>query len=160
MTDSCAGACCAAFPLAINHPAFNKGAKGEAAFIADMVIPLTRRQALARSRKFGYPDPPKYPSNWSWFTCRHWDEETRLCGVYDKRPAMCQDYPYFNNKCERGCGYKLGQSDHAKAAERDDSPWLWDAEAAGWRPRSTSKMVWDARRRLMTRKGSEQAVKA
>lgn len=157
---TCEGACCAAFPLHISHPSFRKGsksAKGEAAFIADMLIPLTRRQAVRRSRKFGYPDPPKYPKGWEWFTCRHWDEESRLCTVYDKRPTMCSDYPYTGQQCERGCGYKLTQSDHKKIAERDDSLWVWDAEAKGWRPRSTSSHVWNARRRLLQKRKAEAA---
>lgn len=135
MTDSCAGACCSVFPLHRNTPLFNKNNKltGDAAYILDMLIPLTRRQALARSRRLGYPDPPKYGKDYYLFTCKHWNEETRLCTAYNERPRMCREYPY-GRPCERGCSY---------TQERKHEGWEWDEAANGWRPVSTTDFLWD-----------------
>lgn len=38
------------------------------------------------------------------FTCRHWNPETKLCGIYETRPAMCRDFPEKDNPCGNpGC---------------------------------------------------------
>jgi Fe-S-cluster containining protein len=111
-----------------------------------MLIPLSRRQALARSRRLGYPDPPKWGKDYDLFTCKNWDEQTRLCGIYETRPNMCRDYPYEGRSCERGCGYALGQVDCERIAERKDAAFVWDTTEKGWRPRTNSKYVWDAER--------------
>jgi Fe-S-cluster containining protein len=146
VTDSCAGACCAVFPMHKDQPLFtNKGPlPRDSAFILDMLIPLTRRQGVARSRRLGYPDPPKYGPNYGLYTCRHWDEQTRLCTAYDQRPRMCSDYPYTGRSCERGCGYVLPPAENDRIAAQDDSTWVWDEDAKGWRPRSNSGFLWDA----------------
>lgn len=147
-SDTCAGACCAAFPI---HRSFFRHRTGRTKpltpddeFIMDMLVPLTRRQAVARSRRLGYPDPPRYGPAYSLFTCRHWDETTRLCTVYDRRPAMCSDYPYSGRTCERGCGYALPVEAEELIAEKEDSTWVWDPDANGWRPRSNTGFLWDA----------------
>ena len=113
-------------------------------FILDMLVPLTRPQALARSRRLGYPDPPRYGPKYQLFTCRHWNEETRLCGAYEDRPDMCRDYPYSGRDCERGCSYKLSEEDERVIKARGNSTWEWDAEANGWRPKSNTDFLWDA----------------
>jgi Fe-S-cluster containining protein len=143
MSNTCAGACCAVFPMHLGQAPFRR--KGELSaeneYILDMLIPLTRRQALARSRRLGYPDPPKWASHkYGLFTCRHWDEETRLCGAYESRPAMCRDYPY-GRPCERGCSYQVERLNGVAKAE--DSTWVWDVAANGWRPTSNSAFLWD-----------------
>lgn len=146
MTVTCAGACCAVFPMHLEQTQFamRKGRqKRDIEYIADMLIPLTRRQALARSRRLGYGDPPKYGKNYGLFTCRHWDEQTRLCTAYDERPDMCRDYPYVGRSCERGCGYKIDQKATTAIADRNNETWEWDVEANGWRPRSNSDFLWD-----------------
>jgi hypothetical protein len=116
------------------------------AFILDMLIPLTRRQAVSRSRRLGYPDPMKYGPDYSLYTCRHWDEDTRLCGAYEQRPSMCRDYPY-GRPCERGCGYQV-ETLAGRAAD-EDSTWEWDVAANGWRPRSNSNFLWDVDRGVL-----------
>ena len=37
-----------------------------------------------------------------WYSCKHFDTETRLCKIYESRPNMCRDYPY-DSPC-RYCG--------------------------------------------------------
>lgn len=145
MTDSCAGACCAVFPLdACQADRILKYGEAsnitDAVYIADMIIPLTRDEAVARYARLGYGELPtawKDDGQHSLWTCRHWDEETRLCGAYEARPVMCKGYPY-GATCERGCGYEH---------DPDPSPvkWEWDGAAKGWRAvfRSTDKWIWD-----------------
>lgn len=36
-----------------------------------------------------------------WYSCKNWDPKTKLCTIYDDRPAMCRDYPY-----QQGCNYQ------------------------------------------------------
>jgi Fe-S-cluster containining protein len=41
------------------------------------------------------------------YTCRHFDAAAGLCTVYERRPAMCRDYPGYGTPgrtCEH-CGY-------------------------------------------------------
>lgn len=142
MSNTCAGACCAVFPMHLGQATFTNGRelRPDNEYILDMLIPLTRRQALARSRRLGYPDPPNYGPKYGLFTCKHWDEETRLCGDYENRPAMCRDYPY-GRPCERGCGYQVERLDGA--AKEHDSTWVWDVAANGWRPTSSTDFLWD-----------------
>lgn len=72
--------------------------------LVDMLIPLTQDEAVARRDRLGGPDGTL--ADRDWFTCRHWDETTRLCTIYPQRPHMCRDYPY-EAECEHGCGYRL-----------------------------------------------------
>ena len=101
---TCDGKCCAVFALFDGIE--NRQATEERDFIMDMVIPLSYDEALARAAKFGVPveSIPKPRSGWSPYTCRHWDEETRLCTVYEQRPRMCRDFPY-DGPCRMGCDY-------------------------------------------------------
>lgn len=113
----------------------------EQAYILDMLVPLTRRQALTRSRRLGYPDPPKYGKDYDLFTCRHWDEATRLCTAYEQRPWMCRDYPY-GRTCERACGYEQPKQDSQK-------DWEWDEAAGGWRPLTSDRFLWDTEKGVL-----------
>jgi Fe-S-cluster containining protein len=115
-TGGCIGACCAAFyvPYTIRELRTRDDLQ-DAAFIADMVIPLSPKEARERSQRFGGSRTRSWP--WKlrghYFSCRHWDEESRLCTVYDERPRMCSGYPYQGKPClfSDGCTYTAaGQS--------------------------------------------------
>lgn len=71
-------------------------------FLRDMLIELTPEEATDRHRSMGLhgwiPDEGEH-----YFTCKHWDETTRLCTVYEQRPQMCRDHP--GAYCKHGCGY-------------------------------------------------------
>lgn len=109
MKRTCAGDCCAVFVLP--KGSLPRLASGEAngpvdgPFIADMVIPLTRRQARARMRRLGmgWPWLRRRVLKHDFYTCRHWDETTRLCGLYSRRPKMCREYPYGDECVHEGC---------------------------------------------------------
>lgn len=102
---NCTGRCCAVFALPRNAPKLLRdGANGDdGAFILDMIVPLTPTRARSRLRRLGYDDNLAPIDGKRFFTCRHWDEDTRRCGVYDKRPKMCSGYPY-GVPCEHDCG--------------------------------------------------------
>jgi Fe-S-cluster containining protein len=105
---TCPGHCCAVLRLRDSLETLRAEDDPESQQIADMVIPLTHRQAVARSRKFGstcvIKATPAGPNS-GWYACRNWDEETRLCTIYEDRPSMCRDYPY-DRECRHGCGYR------------------------------------------------------
>jgi Fe-S-cluster containining protein len=74
--------------------------------IADMVIPLTLDQANERLERFGAGREYEPAAEGHVYTCRHFDDETRLCTIYERRPEMCRDYPYAQDGgCEYDCGY-------------------------------------------------------
>lgn len=45
-----------------------------------------------------------------YYTCKHHDTKTGNCGIYERRPAMCRDYPYG-----RSCHYTACTWDDGKA---------------------------------------------
>jgi Fe-S-cluster containining protein len=103
---TCGGGCCAVFWLPKEVP----DNIYDAAFIRDMRIELTAEQAQERWAKFvgdGRVLPPAEPER-PWYTCRHWDEDTRLCTVYEQRPMLCRDYPY-GRPCSHGCDYQIAE---------------------------------------------------
>ena len=149
MSDTCNGECCAVFWLRKDMDLTGPFTEGsDAQKVADMVIPLTRRQALRRWRKFVSTERPlrKYSKTDTAYACKHWDEKTRLCGDYENRPDMCRNYPY-GAACSHGCDYQI---EDAGVAERyGNGTWKWDAEANGWRPKSSLWFLWDAENGLL-----------
>ena len=114
---TCDGRCCAVFPLrkeAIEQIETDVSAIRDGAFIRDMLIPLTRRQAVARARRFGFTLPWRVGRTHRYFTCRHWDEGTRRCTVYADRPAMCRDYPYDHGCDHADCCYQAPKKTQAR----------------------------------------------
>jgi len=102
-TDGCTGACCAAFYLPYTIRELRTRKLQDGAFIADMVIPLSPKEARERSHRFGGNLESPWRLRGHYFACRHWDEQTRLCTVYDQRPRMCSGYPY-GEPCKIGEG--------------------------------------------------------
>ncbi len=76
-----------------------------------MLVELTADQAVERAERFDVTPPEGFDLR-SWaeaapgYTCRHWDEETRLCTVYEDRPQMCREYPYAG-RCQHDCNCKF-----------------------------------------------------
>ena len=114
---TCDGRCCAVFPLSWEVA----GPDGIASwydpdgdplhgrmFVADMLIPLNLHEATERWRSLRLGAIPRWIeySPQPLYTCRHWDTETRLCGAYDQRPALCRDYPYGVECQHEGCTYR------------------------------------------------------
>jgi Fe-S-cluster containining protein len=78
---TCTGACCDPVPLPAEdywdmsrNPKLYKNAR----YIMNMLIPPTR------------PVPQHGDVD---FSCRYFDRETRRCIAYDRRPAMCREFP-------------------------------------------------------------------
>lgn len=69
------------------------------------LIPISRREGLARA--------PYLSGGVTWasidggrsfletrsvfYECRHFDRETRRCRIYERRPPMCRDYPWYGD---------------------------------------------------------------
>lgn len=104
---TCPGYCCAAFywPRTVTYMRKHAGQMYDGEQIRDMLIPLTPKEARERYEKFSGKTTNAYvwKNRGHHFTCKNWDEETRLCKVYEDRPAMCRDYPY-GQECQHGCG--------------------------------------------------------
>lgn len=124
MSGRCSGACCAVFWLPHTpdelrartleaEPDGTQTVLVDAAQIADMVIPLTPAEATARAERFEFPAPTRAEAL---YTCRHWDEDTRLCTIYADRPGMCRGYPY-GKACDHGCGFAGGREPGDDGAE-------------------------------------------
>lgn len=106
--SGCDGRCCSVFNYSATLDELRARDTDEARYLVDMLIPLTPEQAKERALRFGATPPPGYTlDQWAAagqaYTCRHWDEDTRLCTAYETRPKMCSDYPYAR-RCEHGCG--------------------------------------------------------
>lgn len=102
--SACDGACCAAFPMSQDPEDHDMTQIIDGRFIEDMVIEITASEAILRREVFGGKpiDDEDVTSGRRFYKCRHWDEETRLCGAYDDRPDMCRRFPYGKD-CEHGC---------------------------------------------------------
>jgi Fe-S-cluster containining protein len=155
---TCDGKCCAAFAMpGIAQLRADPASVADGPYILDMLVPLTHEQAVERWTALGFGEFPAaaLPADAGVFTCRHWDEETGLCGAYDQRPAMCRDFPY-GRPCVYGCGYQVPDPDAAaeRQAIADDSAWQWVPTHQGWRPRSTSEYEWDATAGLLRRRSA------
>ena len=74
--------------------------------IAAMVVPLSVVEANERLERFGSDRMYEPDCEGHVYTCRHFDDDTRLCTAYDERPEMCRVYPAScDGGCEYGCGY-------------------------------------------------------
>lgn len=101
---ACTGACCALFwwsrtPEQLQAwPLLAGGSTpAESRFIADMLVALDEAEARRRIDEFAikttYEEATSHEGRLL-YTCRHWDERTRLCTVYEQRPVMCREFPY------------------------------------------------------------------
>jgi Fe-S-cluster containining protein len=116
----CDGSCCAAFVLqGSTYRQFRRRAHrvrdGET--IANMIIPISPKVANERLEAAGSDERVTWKYRGMHFTCKHWDPETKLCGIYEDRPSMCRDYPY-EKPCVH-CGVTGGcDRGRAEAAEK------------------------------------------
>ena len=119
-TQGCAGTCCAAFHIRHTPTSLRRavatGRVVDGQQILDMLIPLTPKEARERNVEHGGPGTGfPWSARGHHFTCRHWDEGTGLCGIYEDRPGMCRDYPYgkpcpLNADCRCTNGQPQGES--------------------------------------------------
>lgn len=127
---TCDGRCCAVFPLSweVAGPDgiaawYDPGGDPltERQFIADMLVPLNRHEAIERWTDLGLGALPRWIeySPQPLYTCRHWDTETRLCTAYEQRPWMCRSYPYRGACQHEGCTYRMGITYLVGEAMRD-----------------------------------------
>ena len=94
LVTDCKARCCEAFH--INLHTLQVLAKEpekvkDGPYIKDMLIWLSYDEATKRHRTWkGFehwvPEEGEF-----YFTCKHWDPETRLCMDYENRPEMCKN---------------------------------------------------------------------
>lgn len=128
---TCNGGCCAIFPMpkgAIENLELGGNGERDSPFILDMLVPLTKRQAVARAKRFGLVETVRrwFSGDETWeggktfteaydlYTCRHWDEDTRLCTAYANRPDMCREYPYERECDHADCCYQASKKTRAR----------------------------------------------
>jgi Fe-S-cluster containining protein len=98
-----------AFYLELPHDRVDeiRGTMRDGDQIADMVVPLSLAEANERLERFGADRMYEPDAEGHLYTCRHFDDATRLCTIYEQRPEMCRDYPYAcGGGCEYECGYE------------------------------------------------------
>lgn len=110
-TNACTGKCCVVFNYSCGIPTLQRRADygdAESQFLVDMLIELSPDEAYERATRFDIAPRNEALDLRDWcdrapvYTCRHWDEETGLCGVYEDRPRMCRDFPY-GRRCDYDC---------------------------------------------------------
>ena len=97
MTTTCGGYCCEKFHFRNNlspEEVKQAGQKGEFKQVAEMVIYLGESDHDVEGTK---------SSMLHWYTCKHFDTDTRLCKIYEARPSMCRTY---NVNSWNRCGLK------------------------------------------------------
>ncbi len=118
MGARCTGRCCEAFfiassveeLLALAERAETVQERTEIATIAGMIV--TVREVFPGDPHPG-SDDTEHTARMAGFvyTCRHYDDRTGNCEIYESRPSMCSSYPY-----ERGrCGFAACTWSEAKA---------------------------------------------
>lgn len=113
MTSGCTGQCCVAFPL-------NAERNELSVELVAMLVSITLEEAAERHARL-YPDNPMElrggpARDGQYYRCVHWDEETRLCGIYEARPNMCRYYPGYDDG--RACEYGCDCTDHGPTRAR------------------------------------------
>lgn len=96
-----------------------------------LLKPITICEAQERAARFGVEGDYKaaldagYEQPNGYYTCRAWDEETRLCTVYDERPVMCKGYPYGDGRvCSHGCDYTVTDEEVVEVGFRSPRWWF------------------------------------
>lgn len=122
---ACTGKCCAVFNYTTPPEKLLERSEGQDGFwpdqdrfLADMLVALTPDEAVERAERFNVTPPEGFDlREWAEYgpsyTCRHWDEETGLCGVYEDRPEMCKEYPYAG-KCQHDCACTFTMPQHTR----------------------------------------------
>lgn len=99
------GACCAPVMLPCNRweyladPGLSERARR---WVAEDLRPMRPRDAVAALPWLGEERRPTYGLDAGemtfgtfYFSCRHFDPETRSCRDYDDRPESCRQYPLY-----------------------------------------------------------------
>ncbi len=101
MGDRCTGQCCRAFFLPYSPEALDALAARqpdeETLQVHGMVVHL----GLFDVNPAGGLNP--VPCHY--YTCKHFDEPSGNCGIYETRPKMCRDFPYGKPCPFPDCGW-------------------------------------------------------
>jgi len=88
------GECCRVIHIRYTKKALRKIGGSDAEFILKYWHRISRKEAYKRR-------PILKTRDWSGFyfyTCDAWDEKTHLCKMYESRPEVCRDFPFYGEK--------------------------------------------------------------
>lgn len=128
---ACDGGCCVVF--SINNTLDRARAGGhridvpvvrDGDMLGFMLREITREEAQARAEKFGVGMPEDLSKRL--YKCIYWNEDTRLCGAYENRPAMCSEYPYPLSELHEPERMHAGKCDHGCDCKGAPLVWLGD----------------------------------
>lgn len=94
---TCTGSCCAAFDLPYSPQEMEE--RFPKVIDGPQVMGMLKYIGERRSAK----DPEGALKHY--YTCIHWNYETKLCKVYQFRPHMCREFPYGDPCPYEGCNY-------------------------------------------------------
>jgi len=104
-SKKCGGACCRRFTLP--YPPEQLKEKYLAWYRRDYereTIPQDIHLIYPMVTYLGFMRSEPYQQNeLHWYTCKHLDEETSLCKIYEIRPKMCREFPYESKCPYSGC---------------------------------------------------------
>jgi Fe-S-cluster containining protein len=61
----------------------------------ELIYPMVKHLGFIEQPMQGVnPAPPGTASHGNYYSCKHFDRESRNCTIYEIRPGMCRDYPY------------------------------------------------------------------
>ena len=104
--SGCDGSCCAAFVISASLDEVALSRIPDRFDLVAMLESISQDEARERWDRFadGYRPPSTADPDAQYYRCVHWDETTRLCGNYERRPAMSRHFPYGRERgCEYGC---------------------------------------------------------
>lgn len=110
----CSGDCCKRFYLPLTPDELKYEATREDRYEKIRFNPKEMEQiygmviALAPSKDSkvgvdGFSAPPE--SGW-YYTCKNFDTQTGNCLIYETRPDMCRDYPFYGEGYRNRCTYE------------------------------------------------------
>lgn|SRR5512146_2843399 len=106
---NCRGDCCVAFRIPYTLEELERGDVNgqnihEARALSAMLVSLTVEEGNQRRLDLIEGVVPTFDQRDEGhvFMCSNWNEETRLCEIYEERPLMCRTFPY-GESCRYGC---------------------------------------------------------
>lgn len=127
--NRCTGHCCRSFCLPLSpkelreayerwrasldgHPIYKNEEPKDKRIYNDIWLVAPMAKHIGIKQTFQQVNPPdheltegkKLPGHW--YRCKHFDDKTKKCSIYEIRPRMCRDYPYGESCNYAGCTWK------------------------------------------------------
>lgn len=99
-TERCSGNCCERFNLPYSPEEFERKLKEHRSgriHLQDIEVIQPLLVYLGMSDIYCTGEQMRGGET-HFYTCKHYDKETHNCGIYDKRPRMCSEFPYPDSR--------------------------------------------------------------